>query len=56
MFALLQEFNVPPDSLVTDVHEMTTTSGLLLSIVSMFVVCVLIYRYRSVLHKVWNDG
>lgn len=56
MFALLQNFNLPPDSLVVDVHALTTTSGLLLSLVSMFVVCVLIYRYRSVLHKVWNDG
>lgn len=56
MFALFQNFNLPPDSLVANVHELTTTSGLLLSIVSMFVVCVLIYRYRSILHKVWNDG
>jgi hypothetical protein len=55
LFSLIHELDLPADSLIAGVRE-TTSNWLFISVVWMLILCVLIYRYRGALHKIWNDG
>jgi hypothetical protein len=55
LFSLIYELDLPVDSSVAGAHG-TTSNWLFISVVWMLILCVLIYRYRGALHKIWNDG